>query len=403
MGTLSGAHMAYAGAFRGGEVHSVNVASAANAPGVGGFMASIEASLEARFSSLITRILSLLGLSNYTSSTVSVTRYQWNTSEEGLNNVYVDSSGDTVTIQICQNGAYVATKQTVCQSSSNSCGMTGSGFVTQVLSGERQVGNSQSACSAQKPSDSLCQNPVCTPYYICSTDGNVHNSCTNALVQTCPNGCANGICNTPPSTCTTGYICSTDGNVYDSCTNTLAQTCPNGCANGVCKVFCATGYSCSADGNVYDSCTNTISQMCSDGCTNGVCNTSSTCATGYICGPDGNVHSSCSDGATVKTCSFGCTGSVCDATASAGMINNFVVTPSLVHRGATATVKLSTGHVKSCTLTGSNGDKWTALSGDFTTSPITAQTVYTLTCVGGDGATVTETATVNITPLHTEQ
>jgi hypothetical protein len=82
--------------------------------------------------------------------------------------------------------------------------------------------------------------------------------------------------------------------------------------------------------------------------------------------------------------------------------------PALVHTGETTKVYWNISDVvdSSCSVTG-NGNSWTGLafsgSGGKTTSRITSQTIYTLSCTGIDHSIFTETATVNIIPVFQEQ
>lgn len=78
------------------------------------------------------------------------------------------------------------------------------------------------------------------------------------------------------------------------------------------------------------------------------------------------------------------------------------VNPPLVRKNATTLVKWQGREVTACTVTGENGDTWQGTSGERTSSPITVRTVYTLTCTAFNGATVTDEATVNITPVFRE-
>lgn len=97
------------------------------------------------------------------------------------------------------------------------------------------------------------------------------------------------------------------------------------------------------------------------------------------------------------------------------------VVPSLVRRGDTARVVWSADRVTSCTVTGSNGDgsgtnatgTWTAdaegrltnlvsPTGGHVTSAIDQQVIYTLRCVTVGGATLVDTAMVNIIPVAHE-
>jgi hypothetical protein len=81
------------------------------------------------------------------------------------------------------------------------------------------------------------------------------------------------------------------------------------------------------------------------------------------------------------------------------------VIPSLVRSGNTTKVNWSSTNVKSCTVTGQNGDSWTGLQsilGGNISKPITAQTTYTLSCIDLEGDTQTKQATVRILPTFQE-
>lgn len=74
------------------------------------------------------------------------------------------------------------------------------------------------------------------------------------------------------------------------------------------------------------------------------------------------------------------------------------VYPNLVMANDVTKVTWTSIETTSCTVTGSNGDSWTGLSGEKVSSPITGETTYTLNCVAFDGSTVTDTKKVNVSP-----
>lgn len=79
--------------------------------------------------------------------------------------------------------------------------------------------------------------------------------------------------------------------------------------------------------------------------------------------------------------------------------------PSLVRSGATSRITWSATNVTSCAVRGSNGDSWNGINspvGGEATSPITAQTTYTLTCQSSQGVK-TKTAIVNTLPSWLER
>ncbi len=62
--------------------------------------------------------------------------------------------------------------------------------------------------------------------------------------------------------------------------------------------------------------------------------------------------------------------------------------------------------MKSCTVTGQNGDGWSALQsplGGDLSQPITGGTTYTLSCLTQNGTTLTKSATVRIIPSFQEK
>ncbi|MBI2612253.1 PKD domain-containing protein [Candidatus Kaiserbacteria bacterium] len=80
--------------------------------------------------------------------------------------------------------------------------------------------------------------------------------------------------------------------------------------------------------------------------------------------------------------------------------------PSLVRSGETTKLHWSASNVTACTVTGENGDSFEGTISDEPTgnetSPITAQTTYTLSCEDDDGNTLTQSTTVNILPVWSE-
>jgi hypothetical protein len=93
-------------------------------------------------------------------------------------------------------------------------------------------------------------------------------------------------------------------------------------------------------------------------------------------------------------------GSLGDATAfRRSLISALLdVHPNLVRTNDTTKITWTSIETTSCTVTGSNGDSWTGLSGEKTSSPITGETTYTLDCTAFDGSKVTETKKVNVAP-----
>ncbi|MBI4080090.1 hypothetical protein HY414_02610, partial [Candidatus Kaiserbacteria bacterium] len=80
--------------------------------------------------------------------------------------------------------------------------------------------------------------------------------------------------------------------------------------------------------------------------------------------------------------------------------------PSLVRSGETTNLHWSASNVTSCSVQGENGDQFSGTISPEpegqTSSPITEQTTYTLSCEDEDGNTLTQSATVNVNPIWSE-
>jgi hypothetical protein len=89
------------------------------------------------------------------------------------------------------------------------------------------------------------------------------------------------------------------------------------------------------------------------------------------------------------------------------------LSPKLVPVGKTTQVSWNISNVQSCTVTGTNKDGtgnnttglWNTLSGTKTSSAITGQTTYTLSCVPDDPAAplFTQSTTLNVVPTYREK
>ena len=110
-------------------------------------------------------------------------------------------------------------------------------------------------------------------------------------------------------------------------------------------------------------------------------------------------------GATIQSCSYGCRSGACYVVPAPSAALKAI--PSLVHSGDTTIVSWSALNVASCTLSGTNGNSWTGTSSSGkTSSPIQAQTIYTLHCIGNPGAqppSVDKSVTVNLIPSFNEK
>ena len=195
-------------------------------------------------------------------------------------------------------------------------------------------------------------------------------NCPEPPQNTCDNGASNyPTCTFPPNTCPIGYILGDDG---------------------VC-VFnvCPSGYE--QEGNQCVSITPACTPL------------------NYCVGSTlWHRNATCST-SPIQACSNGCTAGGCIEVAPPGVVV-WQVRPPLLNAGERANVSWQVTDVLSCEVTGNNGDGtgsnetgvWSGASGAQISSPITAQTIYTLTCIGLDDSTVTRSATVNITPIFQE-
>jgi hypothetical protein len=157
---------------------------------------------------------------------------------------------------------------------------------------------------------------------------------------------------------------------------------------------CTAHYYCSAN-DLYQEdaqCNDTFVQTCSYQCANtgGVA--------GCIAPPPPTFASGTSDGGFVLT-------------------GHLQVAPSLIASGLTSHIYWNVGDVSTCSVSENNPaiqDSWSGASAGCsgsscssgtsgkTTSAISQQTIYTLSCTGLDSSTIHETATVNILPVFKE-
>jgi hypothetical protein len=126
------------------------------------------------------------------------------------------------------------------------------------------------------------------------------------------------------------------------------------------------------------------------------------CTPGAYC--QGNDLKDNCTGEGIEACAWGCYSGRCNPVPSPNATLKAV--PSLVKQDKTTVVSWSAQYATACTVSGTNGDSWTGLSGSKTSSPIRSQTTYTLNCTGHEGAdpeTVQKQAIVNIAPTFEEK
>ena len=264
-------------------------------------------------------------------------------------------------------------------------------------------------------------NAACTPSNICSS-GNVVNSCTGALVQSCgAPGCSGGSC----ISCTPTYTCTDSTHRHNSCTGvdtacSVSQVCSGG--------SCVAGASCTINGQVvasgssvpaylnssvpYGTLCSTIQETRT--CNNGVASGSYThatcaplsCVPTYSCSGDNSINS-CTGAVTACTASQRCSPSsgLCEPRITT--VNQVLkAAPALLRKGSTTHLIWDISDAQNCTVTGTNGDSWTTLTSGAapgkTSGPIVGQTTYTLSCTTFVGEAVTQSVTVNIVPVYQE-
>ncbi len=123
---------------------------------------------------------------------------------------------------------------------------------------------------------------------------------------------------------------------------------------------------------------------------------------------------------TSQQCSYDCQVNACIAPPSTS--GSITATPQIVSLGQTSLIGWNVQNVKNdsgghaCTVTATNGDGtgtntagWSSntnvsgnSSGSKTSSAISTQTTYTLTCNGLDGSTFTDSVTINVIPSFRE-
>ena len=159
--------------------------------------------------------------------------------------------------------------------------------------------------------------------------------------------------------------------------------------------------------------------------------------TGVVNNPTGNPGTPGNPANITSTSQTETTGEVSTSTQTTGSYTDYQNTvddkladasiaaaPSIVHPGDISTISWTSSHVKSCTVSGSNGDAWpkpttqtttdadgnavqtpvtpSGITGSEKSKPIMQQTVYTLSCLTSIGRAITKQVTVTILPTFQE-
>ncbi len=202
------------------------------------------------------------------------------------------------------------------------------------------------------------------------------------------------------STCTPEYFCANGSNRFyrdAECRTTFIRSCPVTLVGGGCSAT-----SCLAEGQPPVPPPSPVPPP----------PTPRSCIAGYFCvGNDlyyrsargfdsgGQVGGQCSD-SLVQRCSYQCAGGACVAAPPSEA--SIAASPHLVRQSGTTVVSWNAANVRACSVAGTNGDSWTGTSGSRTSSPIAYATTYTLSCVGLDDSTITDTAVVTVLPVWQE-
>lgn len=222
------------------------------------------------------------------------------------------------------------------------------------------------------------------------------NTCTGTGFDT--NGATSGTITTDPLLQTTTFTLTCDTGTKAA--TVVIDSCPAG-YTGTPPVCTLTSGTCPAG-------TTGTPPNCSaiTSCPIGTTGTPPNC----VCTPTNicsgnNVVNSCT-GELVQACVAPsiCSGGSCIMPAPS--VISWQVAPLLVPSGNTTHVSWEVRNVSSCSVSGTNGDSWTGLTGAEVSGPINTQTVFTLHCIalaGSGAANVTRSATVNIVPVFQEK
>lgn len=200
----------------------------------------------------------------------------------------------------------------------------------------------------------------------------------------------------PPASCTLNGTTVQSGS---SATFYSTQSAPQGqlCQSYVQSRTCTNGTLSGSPSYQYASCSCAPSYSCSSNTieyTNSQCQTAPYPPTAPAC-PSPSFCSAGSNSCLYPAPQFNETG---------GLTGQLQTAPQITPAGSTVQVTWNLSYVSSCTVRGSNGDgPWTTPSGSETSSPIQAQTTYTLACTGDDGSQVNETQVVNVVPVFEER
>ena len=162
---------------------------------------------------------------------------------------------------------------------------------------------------------------------------------------------------------------------------------------------CPTGYLLQGGACVFAECP---SGYHNDGSNNCVIDAGACTTPNYCSGT--SLLDGCTD-EVVQACEWGCFSGSCNPIPAP--VATLKAIPSLVHKGDTTKVTWTSNNVTSCSITSTNDDSWSSLTGtNEVSNPITSQTTFTLHCNGYAGATpgaISKSVIVNIAPSFEEK
>jgi|GEM_PF-4533779 hypothetical protein len=194
-------------------------------------------------------------------------------------------------------------------------------------------------------------------------------------------------------------------------------TCPSGefTENQQCVGACDTGYVRQGNECVFSSCPSGYTQG-TDANGDSIC-AYNTCPVGYIQQNGQCVFQGCPLGYAEQgtQCVFqGCpqgyseNSGLCVPAHTVAPSGDLIAVPILLKSGKTSEISWSAANVASCMVSGTNGDNWSCTGNACnattteTTIPITAQTIYTLSCTGLDTSSLRQSLTISVAPNFCE-
>ena len=213
----------------------------------------------------------------------------------------------------------------------------------------------------------------------------------------------------------------TQAQIIDMLDVPFADLSNKGIAHGIVVSACGdscTTTQCISAANVCGQVNTGTQSSCGGGCSAGVpANPSGACSLATACGVDATGFNGCNGQCNITRFPF-CTSTenpdgdgeiewieIDNPDGSGGELGatdiacEIFASPTLVSAGTQSVIRwLSTETDSAEVVANLNDDNWTGRFGEQLTSEITEPTTYTLTCVGYDGTTVTDTVTVEIVP-----